>query len=97
MAKISKGEYELLKSLDDRWKWIARDEGGNHSGNLFVYSGKPYKNYNTKDWRGNFLEWFSIDNRLLQFVQWEDSKPYFIAELIEEYRMEARKQKSEEE
>src|SRR5699024_4193626 len=77
MPKINQEEYEVLKGLDDRWKWIAR----NYNGALIIYTSKPMKNPN--------LYWDSfgerIDDRLFQFIQWEDEEPYNIVELIEEY------------
>src|SRR5699024_9696163 len=57
--------------------WIAR----NYNGALITYTDKPMKNPN--------LYWDSfgerIDDRLFQFIQWEDESPYNIQELIEEY------------
>src|SRR5699024_6960824 len=77
MTKINQEEYEVLKGLDDRWKWIAR----NYNGALIIYTSKPMKNPN--------LYWDSfgkrMDDRLFQFIQWEDEEPYNIQELIEEY------------
>src|SRR5699024_3167930 len=67
----------VLKGLDDKWKWIAR----NYNGPLITYTDKPMKNPN--------LYWDSfgerMDDRFFQFIQWEDEEPYNIAELIREY------------
>src|SRR5699024_7286520 len=77
MPKINQEEYEVLKDLDNKWKWIAR----NYNGALITFTSKPTKNPN--------LYWDSfgerMDDRLFQFIQWEDEEPYSIAELIEEY------------
>ena len=77
MPKINQEEYEVLKGLDDKWKWIAR----NYNGALITYTDKPMKKPN--------LYWDSfgerMDDRLFQFIQWGDEEPYEIAELIEEY------------
>ena len=77
MPKINQEEYEILKNLDDKRKWIAR----NYNGALIIYTSKPMKNPN--------LYWDSfgerMDDRLFQFIQWEDESPYNIQELIEEY------------
>src|SRR5699024_3320274 len=78
MPKINQEEYEVLKNLDDnKWKWIAR----NYNGALIIYISKPMKNPS--------LYWDDfgkrMDDRLFQFIKWEDREPYNIAELIEEY------------
>src|SRR5699024_4844081 len=77
MPKINQEEYEVLKGLDDKWKWIAR----NYNGALIIYTSKPMENPNLY-WDG-FGE--RMDDRLFQFIQWTDEEPYEIAELIEEY------------
>ena len=82
MVKISKKEYEILKSLDDRWKWIARDG----SGELYIYGEKP-KKFAT-DWVSERDYYLYLGNKAFQFIQWEDEEPCGIAELIEEYEIE---------
>ena len=85
MPKINREEYEILKELDDKWKWIARDRDRL----LFVFNTKPRKGINYDVW--DILGWDEDDyeevkdNTLFQFIQWEDENPYNIAELIEEY------------
>ena len=92
MPKINHEEYEILKELDDKWKWIARDKDGT----LVMGAGKNER----------YLDgWFPPENigdslvadeinavkvisewgNLFQFIQWEDEAPYNIQELIEEY------------
>ena len=82
MPKINREEYEVLKELDDKWKWIARDD------DLSVYDDKPVKVHSVIpcwDIRITKSEWRVINRSLFQFIQWEDEEPYNIAELIEEY------------
>src|SRR5699024_11283504 len=77
MPKINQEEYEVLKGLDDnKWKWIAR----NYNGALITYTDKPMKNPSL--YWDDFGE--RMDDRLFQFIQWEDEEPKKIAELIEE-------------
>ena len=92
MPKINQEEYEVLKGLDDKWEWIARDKDGT----LVMGAGKNER----------YLDgWFPPENigdslvadeinavkvisewgNLFQFIQWEDEAPWDIQELIEEY------------
>ena len=85
MPKINQEEYEVLKGLDDKYKWIARDEDRG----LYAFTKKPVK----KDGPSSY--WWDADPysalglfdeiHLFQFIQWEDEEPYDIQELIEEY------------
>ena len=81
MPKINYEEHEVLKELDDKWEWIARDK--NES--LFAYSEKPPKDNHSRDWGFTGDEWHLIGEILFQFIQWEDEEPYNVAELIEDY------------
>ena len=83
MAKINKEEYEVLKNLDDEWKWIARDA----TGDLYKYQNKP-KRVNFFKWNDRNQTWLGMSNRTFQFISWEDEEPYNIAELIEEYEVD---------
>lgn len=84
MSKINQGEYEKLKSLGNQWEWMARDWIGDHGGDLFAYSEKPFKNHKSGVWDYG-RRFKSIDNHLFQFVQWEEEMPWNIQKLIEEY------------
>ena len=84
MPKINQEEYKFLKNIDDKWKWIARDD----SKSLFIFVEKPYKKNGMKYWDvSNYTAELvgSIESDLLQFIQWEDNEPYNIDELIQEY------------
>lgn len=75
--KINQEEYEVLKNLNDKWKWIARDKDEE----IWAYNSRPNKLEESWDaW--TFTE---LNKDLFQFIKWEDEEPYNIAELIEEY------------
>lgn len=80
MPRINQEEYEVLKELDDKWKWIARDRGDS----LFAFELKPFKDNCAWLWRGD-SDFSRINKSGFQFIQWEDEEPYNIAKLIEEY------------
>ena len=86
MKKINQEEYEVLKELDDKWEWIARDSNAS----LWVYKTKPRRCGGSIEWEdpveGNYHH---IDGDRFSFVRWEDEEPYSIAELIEEYENSA--------
>ena len=79
MTKINHEEYEILKSLRDSWKWIARD----NDTILWVYENEPRKHGYCWDDLSGVCE--SVDSDSFQFIQWGDKNPFGIAELIEEY------------
>lgn len=95
-ALDEKEEYQMLKSLDDDWEWTARDSGGDHGGNLFAYSEKPFKCYDVGEWDCGIGILF-VGTHRFQFIQWEDEEPYNIQELIEEYESEETEVKSKQE
>ena len=86
MTKINQEEYEILKGLDDKWEWIARDE----SGVLVTFESIPRKNiygiWGSEN-NGKFEVYISFSS-LFQFIQWEHEEPHNIAEMIEEYEGE---------
>lgn len=84
MPKINREEYEILKeALNEGYEWIARDS---HNP-LCTHRHKPIKqDHWIQQYWGNVGNGYKeIDDRLFQFIQWEDEEPYYIAELIEEY------------
>lgn len=89
MTKINREEYEVLKGLDNKWKWIARDEDKS----LWVFTDKPFRKrggisqscWDTETGRSYPLFELIGEIHLFQFIHWEDAKLYEIAELIEEY------------
>ena len=92
MPKINQEEYEGLKSLDDKWKWIARDKDGTlvmGAGKNERYLDRWFPPVNVGDSivvdETNAVKDVSEWENLFQFIQWEDESPYNIQELIEEY------------
>ena len=83
MIKLTEDEKVILRNIDKRYRWIARDENGE----LMVYSTRPLKDRHiTKKWRvilTDEYELMHIFNHLFQFIKWEDEKPYLIEDLLE--------------
>lgn len=77
---LTEDERVILRNLDKKWKWIARDEDRN---DLHVYSLEPVKTVYEWNVEGvmNF-ENFYIFNHLFQFIKWTDKEPYNIEELL---------------
>ena len=79
---INHEEYGSLKSLDDKWKWIAKIRGMG----LVAFDIAPRKHGNSKDWTyARSSQRKELDRNLLQFVEYDDDYPHSIADLIEEY------------
>ena len=92
MPKINQEEYEVLKGLDDKWKWIARDKDNT----LVMGAGKNeryldgwFPPVNVGDSlvvdETNAVKDVSEYGNLFQFIKWDDEDPHNIQELIEEY------------
>ena len=76
---LSEDEIVILKNLDKKWKWIARD----CSETLFVYDEKPERHIAREIWRNGFdSEDICVFNHLFQFIKWVDKEPYNIEELL---------------
>lgn len=81
MSKINREEYEILKGLGDKWKWVARDKNSRW---VWLFKEKPCKG--RAIWEGDSSGvHYAITKGNFCFIQWEDSEPYSITELIEEY------------
>lgn len=77
--KVSKLEFELLKFWHKQgYKYIARDRDNT----LFIYKDKPSK---LAEYWANLYHYSLDDNfrNLFEFVQWEDSTPTPIKEVLE--------------
>lgn len=79
--KVSKLEYDILKYLSDntRHMYIAR----NKSGDIYLYDLEPEKSRSGNWWEGRGVHVMVMFNKLFQFVQWEDSTPTPIKEVLE--------------
>lgn len=79
--KLTTNEKIILKNLDSRLKWIARDKDGN----LWVYVTKPVL---VKDKESSYYAGLDARNfpfsKLFTFIEVDDEKPYKISELLEE-------------
>lgn len=81
MIKLTEDEKVILKNIDKRYKWIARDE----CGTLSVFVDKPSKflgMWNNKRHTG----WYHINvfAHLFQSIKWDDKEPYLIENLLKE-------------
>lgn len=80
-VKLTRFEYDILKYLSDNTKhmYIVRD--GN--GNIFLYDEEPQKSESSPWWTGRGMYHMKMFNKLFQFVQWEDSIPTLIKDVLE--------------
>ena len=77
LPKLSSAELVILKNLDKKCKWIARDVDGG----LYVFSTKPTKHSTV--WQNTALTLaLEAFPKLFTFVKWEDEQPYSIEELL---------------
>src|SRR5699024_4380296 len=83
MPKINQEEYEVLKALDDKWKYLARNNM--YGAKLEAHTSRPYKMTDSHWSNGDMTLELLGGEHLFQFIQWEDKEPYNIQELIEEY------------
>lgn len=80
-VKVSKLEYDILKYLSDNTKYMYIVRDGN--GNIFLYDEEPQKSESAPWWTGRGMCHTSMFNKLFQFVQWEDSTPTLIKDVLE--------------
>ena len=77
--KLTDDERAILRSVDNKFEFIARDEDGN----LFIYMRKPYKDQIRWE-SGALVMTLDIFNHLFQSIKWEDEEPWSIKKLLEE-------------
>lgn len=66
---FTEDEKVILKSLDSKYEYIARDEDGK----VFIYDAKPRKRL--ASWISDRYDDLSIFTNLFESVKWEDSEP----------------------
>lgn len=78
--KVSKLEYDILKYLADNTKhmYITR----NKNGSLYIFDIEPRKSKADDLWTGRGASWLGVFNNLFRFVQWEDSEPTSIEDVL---------------
>ena len=75
-------ELIILKNIDKKWNYIARDKNENA---LFVYDYKPFKNdeeWGVETFKGECFE-ISIFSNLFKTITWEDEEPVRIDDYID--------------
>lgn len=79
--KLTRLEYDILKYLSDNTKhmYIVR----NKDGKLCIFDFEPVKNKVNDRWSGRYMYGMVMFNKLFQFVQWEDSTPTLIKDVLE--------------
>lgn len=74
--KLTEDEKTILRNIDKKYKWIARDE----IELLCIFIDKPKKE--SSYWfTGNYQSLVAF-NHLFQFITWEDEEPYLISDLL---------------
>ena len=79
--ELSRLEYDILKYLSDNTKhmYIVR----NKDGKLCIFDFEPVKNKVNDWWSGRYMYGMVMFNKLFQFVQWEDSTPTLIKDVLD--------------
>lgn len=85
--KIPLATKVILENLKDNWNWIAKDR----TGRVYVYDTKPFKKVSL--WNNNDNDDDCdcdsanvdklLDEKLLDFISWNDKEPTNIKELLE--------------
>ena len=80
--RLTSDEIAILRNIDKEYKWIARDKNGI----LYIYDSVPEKRGNYKWSRDtlhvDILSNLSLFSHMFKFIQWTDSEPYVINDLL---------------
>lgn len=83
MKEFSEDEKIIARSIDQKYKWIARDK----SGSLYVYSLKPVKRECVKMWGNSSSEIACVNvlfnKELFRTIKWEDDEPTLIRDIYD--------------
>ena len=74
---ITSDEKAILRNVDSKYKYIARD----YNGELYVYSEKP-KKHECAWIAPSYMGSLSAIDRLFKMVKWEDEEPWKIEDLL---------------
>ena len=78
--QLAINEKTILKSLDKKWKWLARDKDGI----LYVYTHRPIRSDEDYTLSDGSWEKFNTFGHLFQSIQWTDDEPVEIEKVIRE-------------
>lgn len=79
MIKLTADEKIILKNINFKYKWIARDVDGR----LFVYIDKPIKGATCWGrYTYTYASPLDLYNHLFTCIKWEDEEPYLIEDLL---------------
>lgn len=71
-------ELCILRNIDKKYKWIARDKGGT----TYIHEEKPTKEGETWENVGHWCSLYTFKH-LFNSIQWEDEEPVFIDDYVE--------------
>lgn len=81
MPKLTDDEKAILRNIDKKYRWIARDEDEM----LIIFTGKPIKKdyyWKCKDEDEDDECCLFLFAHLFQSIKWEDGETYFIEDLL---------------
>ena len=81
--RLTSYEIAILRNIDKRYKWIARDKDRR----LYIYNSVPEKRGNYKWSRDtlhvDILSNLSLFSHMFNFIKWTDDEPYNINDLLD--------------
>lgn len=82
MKKYTEDEKIIAKSIDKKYKWLAREKNGS----LFALSAMPIKKENSGFWYdGEYADFIAVSalfgQELFKSIKWEDDEPTRISDI----------------